>query len=63
MEVHSYQELAVNLADYKQQLGQVEALLLEDPHNDELQSMYDGLHEVRSSQIAKRASMARVRVA
>lgn len=40
------EELQANLADYKQQLHQVETLLLSDHTNDELKEMYDNLTEV-----------------
>jgi survival-of-motor-neuron-related-splicing factor 30 len=45
-ETHSVEELQANLADYKQQLQQVETLLLSDHTNDELKEMYDNLTEV-----------------
>eukprot|EP00775_Hariotina_reticulata_P012496 gene12496-12630_t len=40
------EELQHNYNDYKEQLQQVETLLLSDPHNDELREMYDSLAEV-----------------
>jgi survival-of-motor-neuron-related-splicing factor 30 len=45
-DTHSVEELQANLADYKQQLQQVETLLLSDHTNDELKEMYDNLTEV-----------------
>lgn len=39
-------ELAANLAEYKEQLAQVEALLLEYPDNEEYQELYSNLKEV-----------------
>ncbi len=39
-------ELAQNLAEYKEQLAQVEALLLEYPDNEEYQELYTNLKEV-----------------
>lgn len=45
-ETSSIEELQANLADYKQQLQQVETLLLSDHTNEELKEMYDNLTEV-----------------
>jgi survival-of-motor-neuron-related-splicing factor 30 len=45
-ETHSVEELQANLADYREQLQQVETLLLSDHTNDELREMYDNLTEV-----------------
>lgn len=40
------EELQANLADYREQLQQVETLLLSDHTNEELKEMYDNLTEV-----------------
>jgi survival-of-motor-neuron-related-splicing factor 30 len=45
-ETHSVEELQANLADYREQLQQVETLLLSDHTNAELREMYDNLTEV-----------------
>jgi len=43
---HTAEELASNLGNYKRQQAEVEALLLEDPDNSELQAIFDNLTEV-----------------
>lgn len=40
------EEVSINLAEYKEQLAQVEALLLEHPDNEEYQELYTNLEEV-----------------
>lgn len=40
------EEVSINLAEYKEQLQQVEALLLEYPDNEEYQELYTNLEEV-----------------
>lgn len=45
-ETHTVEELTANLADYREQLQQVETLLLSDHTNEELKEMYDNLTEV-----------------
>ena len=41
------EELAANLKEYQEQLAQVEALLLDDPENEEYKGIYESLSEVR----------------